>query len=206
MYPWEPPQPVPVDDPSADGNAASAPASGAATGGGSEGTPAPSTPGALVHEGGVNEGPTVVTSTIDALVHEGGEGEEATGPAGSPMDNMQTLVVDTNDSWPPCPWIPKTDLRRWQQPRIGEAAEGPADHAVAPPSTTGTPVDAVVVGRDSWPPRPWIPKTDLRRWQWPKSSATSQDCVLWIFFEVYVRLLFERGPYKKYTAGPSGQC
>ena len=42
--------------------------------------------------------------------------------SGSAMDVMQTLPYPTvedvdQQEWPPCPWIPKTSLRRWRKPK-----------------------------------------------------------------------------------------
>ena len=38
---------------------------------------------------------------------------------GSNVDQMDTLPFNGGDfeEWPPCPWIPKTSLRRWKKPK-----------------------------------------------------------------------------------------
>ena len=41
-----------------------------------------------------------------------------TSSSGAPVDTMETLVLDQgSDTWPPCPWIPKSSLRRWLSKR-----------------------------------------------------------------------------------------
>lgn len=35
--------------------------------------------------------------------------------SGSGVDTMMTLPMEYEE-WPPCPWIPKTSLRRWRKP------------------------------------------------------------------------------------------
>ena len=47
----------------------------------------------------------------------------APGSGSSSMDLMETLPLTyaaeevVEQEWPPCPWIPKTSLRRWRQPK-----------------------------------------------------------------------------------------
>ena len=51
------------------------------------------------------------------------EGKPTTGSGSSSMDLMETLPLTypaeevVEQEWPPCPWIPKTSLRRWRQPK-----------------------------------------------------------------------------------------
>ena len=51
------------------------------------------------------------------------EGKPTTGSGSSSMDLMETLPLTypaeevAEQEWPPCPWIPKTSLRRWRQPK-----------------------------------------------------------------------------------------
>ena len=46
------------------------------------------------------------------------EGDEPLAP-GSTIDQMETLPFngEVSEEWPPCPWIPKTSLRRWKKPK-----------------------------------------------------------------------------------------
>lgn len=51
----------------------------------------------------------------DALGSDGALGSGG-GLAGSHVDNLETLQMVQED-WPPCPWIPKSSLRRWSSKR-----------------------------------------------------------------------------------------
>jgi hypothetical protein len=50
--------------------------------------------------------------------NEGEMGDEPLAP-GSTIDQMETLPCngEVSEEWPPCPWIPKTSLRRWKKPK-----------------------------------------------------------------------------------------
>ena len=77
------------------------------------------------------EGASAPGSTEGSMEGAAGSTDPTEG-SGSAMDVMETLpypmVEDAGQQeWPPCPWIPKTSLRRWRQPKQSTDTR-PNDH------------------------------------------------------------------------------